>query len=95
MYQTMFIECFEQTTEGCTARAYRRHPVLGNPCVGFVFESMGDLFGALARAAIYAAQNGLSDEFAEEAAVARYDSMGRGVILYFPCVAWDEQDGRN
>jgi hypothetical protein len=61
--------------------------MFGESCVAFNLESLTEMltFGTLVQRA--SQDDDLGDDLSK---LARYDSMGRGVVLYFPSVSWDD-----
>jgi hypothetical protein len=61
--------------------------MVGTTCVAFNLESLTEMltFGTLVQRA--AQDEDLGDDLSR---LARYDSMGHGVVLYFPSVSWDD-----
>lgn len=74
---------------GFDVRSYSGRCMYGDKCVAFVVD--GNVLGAVANIVVAADDNGdaVADAFNES----RMDSMGRGTIVYFPLIAWDDDMG--
>lgn len=74
---------------GFAVRSYSGRCMYGDKCVAFVVD--GNVLGAVANIVVAADDNG--DAVADVFSDACMDSMGRGTIVYFPMIAWDDSMG--
>lgn len=74
---------------GYDTRLYSGRGMYGKKCVGFTVDSTRDMFSAIADIIDYLDEDILSD-FTSVLRYASYDSMGLGLIIYFPRVEWPE-----
>jgi hypothetical protein len=69
---------------GAEARSYSGRAMYGEECLGIVFDDLADAIRFAF--AVGAADPDLADTLIQP----RFDSMGRGIIVYWPSVAaWD------
>lgn len=82
-------ELFEEA--GHEVRCYSGRFMFGKECPGVVFDSIGEVFAAVAEVTAAAATNEEADETDDVINAMRQvqtDSMGRGIIIYFPHIVY-------
>jgi len=67
---------------------YSGRCMYGKHCVALIPENDANGFSDIARIAIAAERAGLAQAFEAEMRGTRQDSMGRGVVIYWPDIEW-------
>lgn len=83
-------ELFEEA--GYEVRRYSGRFMYGDECPGVDLETIGEAFAAVAEVTAAAATNEEADETDDvinAVRQAKTDSMGRGIVLYFPYIVYE------
>jgi hypothetical protein len=86
--------CYDESLDGdeCIDLSYSGRGMYGKTCVGLRTDSVREAVAVLVKCATNYGSDG-GDELAEEmAARLTTDSMGMGVIVYFPGITWEDED---
>jgi hypothetical protein len=78
---------FEDSTEDITVHSYSGRAMYGKCCVGLTMDNVSDMLPTLLAEVTDDNRNALIRAFGNT----RTDSMGRGVVVYFPNIPFVEE----